>query len=67
MDLVDRLSDSAFKQCNISLIPRLSPHPNENKNRGGEPGIDSHVISWHNNVTALITKVVTQLCSQVIG
>ena len=32
-----------------------------------EPGTNSHVILWHNNVTALIAKVVTQLCSHVIG
>ena len=39
----------------------------KNKNRGGEPGIDSHMISWHNDVTAIIAKVVTHSCSHVIG
>ena len=35
----------------------------KSKNGGGEPGIDSHVISWHNDVTAIITKVMTKLCA----
>ena len=26
----------------------------KNRNRGGEPGIDSHVIPWHDDVTAII-------------
>ena len=30
-----------------SLVPRLSPRPVKNKKGGGEPGIDSHVISRH--------------------
>ena len=34
----------------------------QNKNGAGEPGIDSHVILWHDNITAVITKVVMQLC-----
>ena len=37
------------------------------KNGGEEPGIDLHVMSWHNNVTPIIAKVVMQLCSHVIG
>ena len=35
----------------------------KNKNGGGEPGIDSHVILWHNDITAIIANVVKQLCS----
>ena len=49
----------------VSLIPRLSPHPDKNENGVGEPGIDLHVILWHGDITAIITKVVTQLCSHV--
>ena len=30
----------------------------KNKKGGEEPGIDSHVISWHNNVTVIIAQVV---------
>ena len=39
----------------------------KNKNGGGEPGIDSHAILWHDNITAIIAKVVTQLCKHMIG
>ena len=38
-----------------------------NKKIKTEPGIDLHVISRHDDVTAIIAKVVTQLCSHVIG
>ena len=38
-----------------------------NKNGGGEPGTDSHVISRHDNVKAIIIKVVMKLCSHMIG
>ena len=37
------------------------------KNGGVEPGTDSHVILQHDDITVIITKVVTQLCSHVIG
>ena len=40
-----------------SLVPRLSPHPDEKKK--GEPGIDLHVILRHDDVTAIITQAVT--------
>ena len=39
----------------------------KNKNGGGEPGIDSHVILWHDDVIAIIAKAVAQLCSHVMG
>lgn len=39
----------------------------KNKKRWGRVGINSHVISWHKYVTAIITKVMMQLCSHVIG
>ena len=42
-----------------SLVLRLNLAPTKMKT----PGIDLHVISWHNDVTA---KVMTQLCSHVI-
>ena len=38
----------------------------KNKYRGVKPGIDLHVISQHNNITAIIAKVVTQLCSHML-
>ena len=55
--------------ANLSLVPcHGSPlAPTKNKNGGGEPGIDSHVISRHVDVTAIIAKIVTQLCSHVMG
>ena len=34
---------------------------------GGEPGLASHMISRHVDVTAIIAKVVTQLCSHVMA
>ena len=49
------------------MLPRFPLAPMKNKNGGGEPGIDSHVISRHDNVTAIIAKVVTQLRGHVIG
>ena len=30
-----------------SLVPRLSPRPDENENGAGEPGIDLYVILQH--------------------
>ena len=51
----------------LALFPGSPLAPTKNKNGGGEPGTDSHVISRHVDVTAIITKVVTQLCSHVIG
>ena len=38
----------------------------KNINGEGKPGTDLHVILRH-NVTTIITKIVTQLCSHVIG
>ena len=40
----------------------VSRNLKKNKNGGGEPGTNLHVISWHVNVTAIITKVMMQLC-----
>ena len=51
----------------IASFPGSPLAPTKNKNGGGELGTDSHVISRHDDVTAIITKVVTQLCSHVIG
>ena len=53
--------------CIVASFPGSPLAPTKNKNGGGEPGTDSHVISRHVDVTAIITKVVTQLCSHVIG
>ena len=39
----------------------------KNKNGGGEPGIDSHMISRRDDITATIAKVMTDSCSHVIG
>ena len=39
--------------------------PLKNKNRGGESGIDSHMVSRHDNVTAIIAQVMMQLCSHM--
>ena len=45
-----------------------SPLPSmKNKNGGRKPGINSHVILQHDDITAIITKVVMQLCRHVIG
>ena len=55
------------KREQVASFPGSPLTPTKNKNGGGEPGTDSHVISRHNDVTAIITKVVTQLCSHVIG
>ena len=66
-DRVDQLWSLEEVGCwygSTSLIPRLSPPPTKNKNGGGEACIDSHLISWHNNVTV---NVVMQLCSHMIG
>ena len=48
----------------LASFPGSPLTPTKNKNGGGEPGIDSHLISWHNNVTV---NVVMQLCSHMIG
>ena len=42
-----------------SLVTRLSPHPDKNRKGGGEPGIDSHVILWHDDITAIIAEAAT--------
>ena len=51
----------------LASFPGSPLAPTKNKNGGGEPGIDSHVISRHIDVTAIIAKIVTQLCSHVMG
>ena len=48
----------------IALFPGSPLAPPKNRKGGGEPGTD---ILRHDDVTAIITKVVTQLCSHVIG
>ena len=53
--------------CMLALFPGSPLALTKKKNRGGEPGSDSHMISWHNDITAIIAKVVTPLCSHVIG
>ena len=52
---------------NIASFPGSPLAPTNNKTRGGEPGTDSHVILQHNDITVIIAKVMTQLCSHVIG
>ena len=47
----------------VASFPGSPLVPMKNKNGGGEPGIDSHVISRQNDVTAITAKVVMQLCS----
>ena len=49
-----------------SLVTRLSPHPDKKK-EGGELGVESNVNVRHDDITAIIAKVKTQLCSHVIG
>ena len=39
--------------------------PSKNKNRGEESGIDSHMVSWHDNITGIIAQVMMQLCSHM--
>ena len=51
----------------LALFPGSPLAPTKNKNGGGEPGIDSHVISRHVDITAIIAKIVTKLCSHVMG
>ena len=51
----------------VASFPGFPLAPTKNKNGGGEPGTNSHLISRHVDVTAIITKVVMQLCSHVIG
>ena len=51
----------------VASFPGCPLAPMKNKTGGGEPGTDSHVILWHDDITAIITKVMTQLCSHVIG
>ena len=43
----------------MASFPGSPLTPMKNKNRGGELGIDSYVILQHEDVTAIITKVVT--------
>ena len=67
-----KTSTACHRECMGILLASfpgspLTPTKNENGAGGGEPGTDSHVMSRHVNVTAIITKVVTQLCSHVIG
>jgi len=51
----------------VASFPGSLLTPMKNKNGGGEPGIDSHMISRHDNITAIIAKVVTHSCRHVIG
>ena len=37
----------------LALFPVSPLTPTKNKNGGGEPGTDSHVISRHNDITAI--------------
>ena len=50
----------------VASFPGSLLTPMKNKNGGGEPGIDLHMISRH-DITAIIAKVVTHSCSHVIG
>ena len=54
-------------RVDIASFPGSPLTPTKNKNGGGEPGTDLHVIWQHDDITVIITKVVTQLCSDVIG
>ena len=51
----------------VALFPGSLLALTKNRKGGGEPGTNLHVISRHEYVTAIITKVVMQLCSHVIG
>ena len=59
---------SVNSRCHLMIASFLGSHltSSKNKNRGGESGIDSHMISWHDNVIAIIAKVMTQLCSHML-
>jgi len=48
-----------------SLVPRLSLALMKYKNRGEEPVINLHMISQHDNVSAIIANVVMQLCFSI--
>ena len=54
-------NSSSHYRASLASFPGSPLALTKNKNRGGESGINSHVISRHNDVTAIITKVVTQL------
>ena len=40
----------------LASFPGSPLAPTKYKNRRGEPGIDSHAILQHNDITAIITK-----------
>ena len=61
-----RMTKEALKN-HLASFPGSPLAPTKNKKGGGEPGTDSHVTSRHNDVAAIITKVVAQLCSHVIA
>ena len=52
---------------NLASFPGSPLASTKNRQGGGEPGTDSHVISQHDDVTAIITKIVMQLCSHMMG
>ena len=43
----------------LVLFPGSPLALRKNKNRGGEPAIKSHLISWQYDVTAIIAKLMT--------
>ena len=51
----------------IASFPGSPLAPRKNRKGGGEPGINLHMISRHDDIMAIITKVVMELCSHVIG